>query len=561
MRKLSHRILFLLGTTMLSGFLGLTLFLTHHEKQTALAQGERLLLLLSETIIEGLQTVMLSGVAESTREYIHNLEQLSDIRGVTILRNNGQEAFRDNSTIADVNHRIGVDSFTKRKLEAPAVTVIHPDDPMLKRLVSVDGAAEVQYSYDADDYHLLTIYMPIRNRDSCHGCHGDDQSVRGLVKISTSMFRVEHELRKTGYSVWTAVMAVMLFILVMMYLLTVYSVVQPIERMKRAMKHVVSRENDCIIPQGDSCEEFDSMAASFNHMVTELNRYHRGLQSERQKLETIIYSAREGIVVTDQQGDVVLVNPAAEVLLGKTEARICEEDFSNLIDDPDYINASLANGRVDGSVPETVFYNDKLLNIYTAMIRTPDGSPLGAAALIRDVTEEKNLERQLRRFSNTDALTGLNNRRRFDELLLEEFDRACRYKLDMALILFDVDHFKRFNDEHGHDQGDRVLQAIGQKMNEIFRTIDAPCRYGGEEFVVILPNTSRDGAVMVAERFRQAVAEMVVDGLRVTVSIGVAVRPWMQYADGTAMVKSADDALYRAKKDGRNCVRLAEPSA
>ena len=123
--------------------------------------------------------------------------------------------------------------------------------------------------------------------------------------------------------------------------------------------------------------------------------------------------------------------------------------------------------------------------------------------------------------------------------------------------MFDVDHFKRFNDRHGHDQGDRVLQALADRTRESLRAADLPCRYGGEEFLVILPDTGEAAAAVVAERLREAVAGSDVDGLRVTISVGVATFPGEGISGAEQLVASADAALYEAKNAGRNQVKAA----
>ena len=127
----------------------------------------------------------------------------------------------------------------------------------------------------------------------------------------------------------------------------------------------------------------------------------------------------------------------------------------------------------------------------------------------------------------------------------------------LSVLMFDVDHFKKFNDTHGHDQGDRVLQTVARLFHDHLRRHDIACRYGGEEFLGILPATPSSGAMAVAERIRRAIESAEVDGLRVTVSIGVACVPEMAAGTPSEMVELADAALYEAKRSGRNQVRLA----
>lgn len=279
------------------------------------------------------------------------------------------------------------------------------------------------------------------------------------------------------------------------------------------------------------------------------------LQDERNKLTTIILGAQEGIVVTDPKGEVVLINPAAERLLDKPGETIIQQGFFSLLDDPDYLTALL--NQTGSHLPDIVVYKRRILKIRAVSITTVDGKKTGSAALLRDITEEKKLEDQLRNLSITDELTALLNRRRFDELLQEEMLRSKRYKIALGIILVDVDHFKRFNDQYGHDQGDRVLQAVAKTLRQSARDVDIVARYGGEEFILLLPNTNYPGANHVAERLRRAVEELLVDGLQVTISLGTAMYPVPIDGEVKDLVKVADQALYEAKHRGRNRVCFA----
>ncbi len=156
-----------------------------------------------------------------------------------------------------------------------------------------------------------------------------------------------------------------------------------------------------------------------------------------------------------------------------------------------------------------------------------------------------------------DPLTGLFNRRHLEEELRKEIDRADRHGRPLALAMLDADHFKRINDGHGHQAGDEVLRAIARRCQNRLRSHDLIGRYGGEEFVIVFPETTLAEAAVVAERLRAAVTEQRIEGggakLSVTVSIGLAELVPGQGLE--SLFRRADSALYRAKQDGRNLVR------
>ncbi len=164
-----------------------------------------------------------------------------------------------------------------------------------------------------------------------------------------------------------------------------------------------------------------------------------------------------------------------------------------------------------------------------------------------------------------DQLTGLHNRRYMEETLTRELARATRNRTPLGLIIFDVDHFKKYNDTHGHAGGDALLRALGTLAAVSFRSSDVVCRYGGEEFVAILPDSPLAGTLARAEVLRTAAKQLVVN-LRgeplgsVSISLGVAEFP-RHARDGEALLSAADEALYRSKRDGRDRVTAAPDGA
>ncbi len=186
------------------------------------------------------------------------------------------------------------------------------------------------------------------------------------------------------------------------------------------------------------------------------------------------------------------------------------------------------------------------------------------ASLAAQAIENVRLYAQVQEQARTDSLTGLNNRGEFQRRLKEEEERSRRYNRSFSLLMLDIDHFKTVNDSYGHQAGDEVLRALAARLREQNRPADHAARYGGEEFVVILPETTNEGALALAERLRAAVADTAVpvtEGrtIPVTISIGVATFP-ADAGSGTALIAAADAALYVAKQGGRNRVIRYEPA-
>ena len=194
-----------------------------------------------------------------------------------------------------------------------------------------------------------------------------------------------------------------------------------------------------------------------------------------------------------------------------------------------------------------------VVNSRTALAR--ERRLVQSAAALRAATARLELE------ATTDTLTGLANRRSFADHLSVEFSRAHRYNRPLAVLMLDLDFFKRVNDQHGHAFGDLVLSVVAQTVRANIRKSDLVARYGGEEFVVLLPETARRDALVVAEKLRAAIAgQEFTDGIvsmPVTLSVGVAAVPDNAPAEPDELVRLADEALYEAKCAGRNRVAAA----
>ncbi len=210
--------------------------------------------------------------------------------------------------------------------------------------------------------------------------------------------------------------------------------------------------------------------------------------------------------------------------------------------------------------PSEVHPSDTMLfeNRISKLIKEVDDP--GIAGKIEGLKQFFNNKREsLSLKANKDGLTGIYNRRYMDEKLAEEIERAVRYKRPLSFILIDIDNFKKFNDAYGHQKGDEVLTIVANILKVTSRNMDTLCRYGGEEMVFILPETTPEHALVMADMCRQRVCDNVEQeaGVKVTISLGVAgVSPRCSTAE--ELIAAADRALYKAKRNGRNRVEWEE---
>jgi diguanylate cyclase (GGDEF)-like protein/PAS domain S-box-containing protein len=309
----------------------------------------------------------------------------------------------------------------------------------------------------------------------------------------------------------------------------------------------------------------------------------RKTQSELRKIaalhKLVVDNSRDAIILGDLDGTRTYVSPGIKALTGWEPRDLMGKVFAETIHPADVAEVEMAMRALRaGSEGGTLEYRDRRrdgdyfwvegsLRVY----RDPaTGRPIGFLNLVRDITERKRSEEHLQSAYRAkeslvvvDALTGIANRRRFDEALANEWRRALRDGDKLSLLLIDADHFKRYNDTYGHVRGDSCLKQIAEAaMDIVLRPGDLVARYGGEEFAVVLPGTDETGAKAVAEDICQAIRnrrlphEGNAPGI-VTVSVGCATVVPQRGKLPQDLIESADQALYRAKGRGRNRVVVA----
>ena len=271
----------------------------------------------------------------------------------------------------------------------------------------------------------------------------------------------------------------------------------------------------------------------------------------------LIENMSDGVIVVDAQNRLVDINPAAEELLGASKrSRIGEPVETVLSIWSDVVEAFHEVRETQAVVPigepPNSYFDLKISPLYDNHHRF-----LGRLVVWRDITLLKKAQADLQEQAVRDALTGLYNRRYLDETLERELARATRENQPMSFAMLDIDHFKGINDNCGHKEGDAVLQKLATLLLSHTRVDDIVCRYGGEEFLIVLPNVNAEIAFQVAERWRRSFVGLTMPlvpvEIKFTLSCGISEFP----IDGHTkeeLISTADQALYRAKEMGRNRV-------
>jgi len=289
--------------------------------------------------------------------------------------------------------------------------------------------------------------------------------------------------------------------------------------------------------------QMDELLRSITHAVE-----RQQAQEEILRLASFPRLLPNPVIELNPAGEVSYLNPAAERPFADLSAL---GQSHPLLQDSAELIAALRQGKQQEEVVREIKLGEATYELHISYVQEVD--------LIRiyvlDITQRKQAEEEIHLLATTDSLTGIANRREFSAILTREIDRAKRYAVPLSLVMYDLDYFKHVNDTFGHDAGDYVLQAVTALVKEHIRANDVVSRWGGEEFMVLMPQSDLASARNAAEKLRLAISSYQFDKVgQLTVSFGVAA--FEQQDDLNSLLKRVDDALYRAKERGRNRVEM-----
>jgi diguanylate cyclase (GGDEF)-like protein/PAS domain S-box-containing protein len=304
---------------------------------------------------------------------------------------------------------------------------------------------------------------------------------------------------------------------------------------------------------------------AIKHLKNEINT-RKKIETELRKLSSAVEQSPNSIIITNTKGEIEYVNPAFTHLTGYELDEIRGENprFQKSRQTPEKTYEELWKSIASGNVWRGEFVNQKKNGeLYwelaiIAPIRNGNSQISHYVAIKEDITARKQAEEELKRLATIDPLTGILNRRHFFKLAEVVFEQAKRYHRELSVLMIDADHFKQINDQYGHTTGDQVLHTIAQYLTGLIRKADLLGRYGGEEFVIVMPETPIAQAYQAGERLLEYLHEHPIETqvkkIPLTLSIGVAAFDPETTHSLDNLVDQADQALYMAKDAGRDCV-------
>lgn len=616
-RSLNFKIISLVIAAIFIGFSLIAFSAIRREERRIFAEMERASQMMAMPILNTIYSDMLDERAEMVYYLIKDIRSMKGVERIEIIRENGfKAAFTDYNTLNQVDKEYGE---LKPEWRTPRIPqskeiVAATEKPEFKSAFNLlkdnsNNKNHASYIEESNGRKLFTYLITIEERKKCDSCHREGQA-RGVLMITTSL-EDSYEFIKESRNYWTKTGFLMIGIIGFVLVVSIRrGVLKPIETIARIAgaiaggdlgRRISVKSKDEI---GELANTMNKMASSLNDAKKELDRrllelyalynvskvLNTTFETEQLLLRLVIDISKN---LDIQRVMIMLIDDGSQELYlasftdfekeGLKEVRrrvgegfyglIAQTGMGRLIVD---VDADLDLPKEDILSPDIRSIiavpfgrRDKVLGLLCAFKDRPGMFEYHDLELFRAVAEHvavalenAKLYQETKMQAVTDGLTGLYNHRFFTAHCATEVERSARYGRGLSLIMFDIDHFKHYNDANGHPAGDELLRTLAEILRKNVRESDIPCRHGGEEFAVILPETGKEAAMALAERIRKTIADYPFPHREaqplgaLTISTGVSALP----ADGMAadeLISKADDALYRAKEEGRNRVVAA----
>ncbi|RMG59931.1 MAG: diguanylate cyclase [Deltaproteobacteria bacterium] len=551
------------------------------EKEQLLNRTSKETALVSEVIKAGIRNQMLRKYQDMTQATIDLIQRKAGLREVTLVKKDGTVAYSSNHTLRG------------------RVIDRHSGTCKICHTNGVNPEKQTVVMEAADGNRVFRSVNPIENEKACKECHEKDGNLLGVLIVDQFISRALLDIQEVQTSLFI-IGAVTLFVLFTLIFAIVEILVQkPISLLIEGTRRVRDGDLTASIDVGVK-GEIRELADAFNTMVAAIRDHVQEIEEKNFELRTL-YSMVERITRTINLNELrkivldIILEVFARVDYGvivfrlvddgkielfsqkSGEEKIVEKAFERdeVSEYREFINPDIVEEWDSGLLDDTVV-TDGGSGIIVPL--TAKGRKLGILYVKKENGEtfsdrERKLiqalsshismaleNARLYTIAITDELTKAYTLRYFQQVLTDEVGRYQRYGQKVSILMLDLDDFKKVNDTYGHPVGDVALREFVRLVKESVREVDVVCRYGGEEFAVILPETDGKSALIVAERIRERTEKRVfyIEGheIKITVSIGVSSCP-RDAVTVRDLVNEADKALYRAKESGKNCVRSA----
>jgi diguanylate cyclase (GGDEF)-like protein/PAS domain S-box-containing protein len=423
--------------------------------------------------------------------------------------------------------------------------------PMLlddfKRMESGLDKETYEFNLSADDRRITTyrkVQLPGETSTFLY--------VRAGLSLKEAVARANHHLI---YDI-TVMLPFVFIAFLLAFIIGKHSIVDRIDKLQNASEKIAHGDLDTRVSHLVTGGELGALGKSFDYMAQRLSESIKYSQYKADEYSAIIQTTSDGFCITDGSGNFLVVNESYCKLLGYSMAELMDKNIADIevTEKSEIIATRLFKIINEGSDLFATKYTRKNgteidVEITITYLNKNDGGRF--YSFVRDITDRKKLEADLLRSATYDNLTGIYNRNALDEKIETEMQRVQRHGNIFSLIMLDVDDFKHINDSLGHHAGDKVLKSIGELLSNNVRLLDSVGRWGGEEFMILLPETNKSEALIVAEKLRTTLADYRIGEFdNVTASIGVTTYQTDDTLD--SLLKRVDDLMYSAKTTGKN---------